>query len=176
METNALDGIIALIELIAICALICVFCIAPYWVYSDALDKGYDGITWFVLVWFFNIPALLIYIIFFRGIAPAPMHKATKNEWDVAIRSGFRKQEEAEQARASSENKFTDEKLDKLIETGKFAEAREYVRDIIKVSAEMKDTITPANYSRYLSRLEKFGDVGSRKVKVKYLDPWGIET
>jgi hypothetical protein len=49
---------------------------------------------------------------------------------------------------------FSDEKLDRLIEDGDLSEAREYLRQMLKIARETKDKQGEANYRIYREKLQ----------------------
>jgi hypothetical protein len=142
------------------------------WIYSDAEANGYSGCLWAILFLFFNLPALVVYLVFFHGIsAPRAFHRAVSRNDDLLYRSQNRT------ARLSSagagqyasgwgntvepvsmgrpDPDFRDETLDRLIAANKLSEARTYMKDMISVAREMNDQRGASNYRQYEQRISQ---------------------
>jgi len=133
------------------------------WVYTDADEHGQDGLLWAILVFFLGIPAVIVYVLFFRqGIAPPIRHKAVNRNEDFLIRAKYTSRARRSSANGDSGAKsapggpdagFVDPEVERMIADGRFADARRYVDDMIKIAREMSDRKAEADWRRYTNRI-----------------------
>lgn len=144
--------------------------ILALWVYIDAQDHGQDGLVWAVIVFFLQIPALIVYFLFFRqGIAPAEKHTAVSRSDDFLYRSKYRTQDLSGDRKkatmagvAPPDPDFSDPELERLISERKLSEARGYLKDMIQIAREMNDQKSLRNYKKYELILAKMSRGSSR--------------
>ena len=137
------------------------------WVYNDAEENGHGGCLWVLIVAIFGFLGLAIYLIFFHGFPSrsAGRRRPAGRGEDLLVRSQYRGGGQAPSGQwehtaprpgaLKADPGFRDEDLDRLIEQGKFTQAREYLRDMKKLAKEMDDATTLTNYSQYEERIAR---------------------
>lgn len=132
-----------------------------FWVYSSAEDNFNSGCLWFIIVFIFGFLGLIVYLIVYISSRRASGHRAVDRNADLNVRAIYRNgsgpqspsgqwgQSAPTSRGIKPDPNFRDEDLDRLIEAGKLAEAREYLRDMKSLAREMNDTTTLNNYNQY---------------------------
>ena len=148
------------------------------WVYNDATEKGHGGCIWLFLVFIFGFTGLIVYLIFFHGMPAIGNYRATRRDEDLQYRSMYRSSISEPESRASGNTwgqtspmlttpmgdpGFFDEELDRLIKSGKFTEARDYLTDMKSMAREMDDVKGLANYQQYDGRITGATNIARRK-------------
>lgn len=136
----------------------------------DCGNTGQDPVIWGLIVLFFNLPGLLVYFFIARAnFAPTRKYKAISRADDIEIRARYASRGDpadlathgtmASNFGGIPESKgnfnFVDENLEKLIDAGKFMEAKTYHDDLVAVANEMNDRDTIRNLKRYEIRISK---------------------
>ena len=136
----------------------------------DCGETGQDPVAWGLIVLFFNLPGLLVYFFIARAnFAPTRKYKAISRVDDEKIRDLYASRGDpadlATQGTMASnlggipESKgnisFVDENLEKLLDEGKFREAKTYHDDLVAVANEMNDPDTIRNLKKYEIRISK---------------------
>lgn len=148
------------------------------WLYSDAEENYNTGCLWVILVLFFNFPALAIYLIFFKlqNLRTDSNHRATNRNEDFSIRAQYipkpRKGRDPTSASGGTmagftpaDPDFTDTTLDRMIEDGKFSDARDYLDDMLRVAKELNDQKGHTNYLAYRTKIAQAQKKGAKKWK-----------
>ncbi|MCX6645210.1 MAG: hypothetical protein NTY09_02455 [bacterium] len=150
-----------------------------FWVFNDAEENFNAGCLWAILVFFFNLPALAIYLIIFKPTAslPARAHKAVDRNEDFSIRQQYMTNKPRKGRDPSldtggtmagftpPDSDFSDPALDELIEAGKFSDARDYLDDMLRVAKELNDQKGYSNYANYKSKIGQAQKTVSKKWK-----------
>ncbi|MCK4720997.1 PLDc_N domain-containing protein [bacterium] len=136
----------------------------------DCGNTGQDPVVWGLIVLFFNLPGLLVYFFIARAnFAPTRKHKAISRTQDVEIRARYASRGDPDELatlgtmapnpggipESKGDFGFVDENLEKLINEGKFSEAKTYHDDLVAVANEMNDRDTIRNLKRYEIRISK---------------------
>jgi len=135
------------------------------WIAWDAEAHGQDGLTWGVIVFFLNVPAVIAYFIFFRGtLTPPRRHDAISRNDDFNYRAqysqmstsyGSPRQGGTMSGDGYVEPDFSDPTIDDLIASGKFQDARNHANDMIKIAREMNDTRGVKNYEKIRLNIQR---------------------
>ncbi len=158
---STLTTILMIIQLV-ICA----------WVYIDAQDRDQVGVLWALICFVLPIIGLAIYLLIFHT-GQGKAHQAINRNEEFQLRSTHRQsllpkskapppRHQARQPENESipDNEFYDEELDRLISESSFRSAREYLRDMIEMAKEMRDSQMLANYEQYNARIYR-GESGN---------------
>lgn len=140
------------------------------WVYNDAEANGNGGCLWVFLVWFFGLVGLAVYLIFFHPSPVPRRHRATNRNADFLYRAQYCSPgrsgsgpgplpstwgSDPQGSGATPDADFRDDELERLINAGKFSEARAYLRDMLSIAREMNDAKGMANYRQYEIRIAR---------------------
>lgn len=153
------------------------------WIYNDAETHNNTGLFWVLLVFIFQFPAVVVYLVLFRGasIGPARQHKAIGRNEDFIIRAKYTARYKKGRGRtpdtggtmagtAPVEIDFTDITLDRLLEDGKLSDARAYLEDMLQIAKDMNDRESYKNYSSYQAKIASAQKRGTKKTKFKTTD------
>jgi hypothetical protein len=135
------------------------------WVYIDAQDRDQVGVLWALISFVLPIIGLAIYLLIFHT-GQGKAHKAINRNEEFQLRSSTRQsllpeskapqpRQQARQPENESmpDNEFSDEELDRLISESRFRSAREYLKGMIEMAREMRDSQMLANYELYNARI-----------------------
>lgn len=153
------------------------------WIYNDAETHNNTGLIWVLLVIFFQFPAIVVYLVLFRGasLGPARQHKAIGRNEDFIIRAKYTARYKKGRGQtgdtggtmagtAPVDIEFSDITLDRLLEDGKLSDARAYLEDMLRIAKDMSDEEGLKNYSSYQTKIASAQKRGTKKTRFKTSD------
>jgi hypothetical protein len=153
------------------------------WIYNDAETHNNTGLLWVLLVFIFQFPAVVVYLVLFRGasIGPARQHKAIGRNEDFNIRAKYTANYKKGRGTTGDTGgtmagtapaviDFSDITLDRLLDDVKLSYARVYLEDILQIAKDMNDEDGLKNYSSYQTKIASAQKRGVKKTRFKTAD------